>query len=251
MNPKNDEKLKTQDEIKLLDYWSIIKKSKRIILIFIIISLVLSIAFVSLMPRIYRGEIIMRLDPQEKYIAGSELADIISISSEKIREIFPEKVNIIEKVKLQSYKQSLDKFKVVVELRNSSDFFEIGNKFEKYLNNHPLFKKHSDEKKAMFIKSLENNASARAQLSKNKALVNRPDTIKYLNELRAEDDKLHNQINNLDPIQIISVNYNFNPVKPQPIPYILFSGIIGIILGIFFSLFLNFIVSAKVKTDSP
>ncbi|MBA3070988.1 MAG: hypothetical protein FP829_02270, partial [Nitrospirae bacterium] len=63
-----------EDEINLYDYWKVIVKRKRLIIGLFVIAILASAVISLLMPKIYRGEVVLKLPA----ITSKELVSIIS-----------------------------------------------------------------------------------------------------------------------------------------------------------------------------
>ncbi|BCB96345.1 hypothetical protein JZK55_12670 [Dissulfurispira thermophila] len=95
-----------EDEINLYDYWKVIVKRKSLIIgLFLVVTVASSIISL-LMPKIYRGEVVLKLPA----ITSKELLSVIGkIDAEKVKNILPTTHHLIADVKLNALKDSADK----------------------------------------------------------------------------------------------------------------------------------------------
>ncbi len=65
MNPQNDKPTTYEDEINLYDLWKNIMKRKKLIFWIFIISIISAGIISFMMPKIYRGEVAVRIQPKD------------------------------------------------------------------------------------------------------------------------------------------------------------------------------------------
>ena len=113
----------SEDEINLYEMWKNIIKRKNLIFWIFIISIISGGIISFAMPKIYHGEVAVRIQPQPKesgstkeLISTKELYGIIGgFDREKIETIFPQYSNSINDVSITQIPGSTDKFKIMIE----------------------------------------------------------------------------------------------------------------------------------------
>ena len=262
MNPQNDKPtIYEQDEIYLQDLWKIIMKRKKIIF-WIFITAVISAGIISFtMTKIYRAEVGVRIQPKDssstkELISTKELFEIIGkFDEEKIKAIFPQNFDSIKKVKITQIPGSNDKFKITVELSQPANFQDAIKTFMLYLNNIPLIKRVVEESREQLTKRLEEidvvMAKSQEDADRFEAMMvkeklnpigfNPVQFNRMRSELEVEKIALKQAIKNLTGFEIITEpTISLKPVKPRPLLYIILTGLISLIAGIFISAFLNY-----------
>ena len=262
VNPQNDKPtIYEQDEIYLQDLWKIIMKRKKIIF-WIFITAVISAGIISFtMTKIYRAEVGVRIQPKDssstkELISTKELFEIIGkFDEEKIKAIFPQNFDSIKKVKITQIPGSNDKFKITVELSQPANFQDAIKTFMLYLNNIPLIKRVVEESREQLTKRLEEidvvMAKSQEDADRFEAMMvkeklnpigfNPVQFNRMRSELEVEKIALKQAIKNLTGFEIITEpTISLKPVKPRPLLYIILTGLISLIAGIFISAFLNY-----------
>jgi len=101
----------TPDEINLMDYIQVLRKRKWLIilgtLVFVIAAAIISL----LMPKIYRGEAIFRI---QTFTAKEMVSIIGKLDKEKIKQVFTKTYNSIDSIKLSALRDSGDKFQLII-----------------------------------------------------------------------------------------------------------------------------------------
>ncbi len=268
MNPQNDKPTIYQDETNLYDLWKSIMKRRRLIIWIFIISIISGGIVSLLMPKVYRGEVSVRVQPKDlnstpakELISTRELFGIIgSFDREKIETIFPNDFDSIKEVSIIQIPGSTDKFKIDVELTQTASFHEVINTFVRYLNNIPLIAKAVDQSREQLTKRLEEIDVVMAKSQEDaerfqKMMVkeklnpigfNPVQFNRMLSDLEVEKITVKQWIKNLTGFEIVTNPIIFQkPVRPRPLLYLTIAGILGLISGLFIALFLSFLEKVK------
>lgn len=265
MNSANDKNTYSGDEINLYDLWKNIIKRKKLIFWIFIISII-SAGIISLvMPKIYRGEVGIRIQIKElgstlgstkELISPKELFEIIDkFDREKIETIFPQNFDSIKSVRITQIPGSTDKFKIIVELSQTTYFQEVIKIFVQYLNNIPLIARAVEQSREQLTKRLEEIDAVMSKSQEDAERFQRMMVREKLNpigfnpvqfnkmrsDLEVEKIALKQSIKNLTGFEIITQpTISSKPVKPKPVLYIILAGLISFIAGLFIAVFLNY-----------
>ncbi len=142
-----------EDEINLYDYWKVIVKRKTLIIGLFLVA-VLASAVISLsMPKIYRGELVLKLPVLTPVLTAKELLAVIGkIDAEKI---LPTTHHLVSGVKLNALKDSTDKLQLIIEAKNTDAIPSAITEFAAYLNNLSLIKEPVEREKEKVVKRLK------------------------------------------------------------------------------------------------
>jgi len=202
MSQQDKRGLPYEDEINLYDYWKVIVKRKGLIIGLFLVATIASGIISLLMPKIYRGEVVLKLPEKQsqssititakeitakeitakeitaKEITAKELVSIIGkIDKEKIKNFLPTTHHLITDIKLNALKDSADKLKLIIEAKNTNDISTAMTEFVTYLNNIPIIKLFvEEERQRLLIQSEEINKvieSSTELLRTYKKLLNR------------------------------------------------------------------------------
>ncbi len=267
MNPQNDKATIYKDEISLYDLWKNIIKRKKLIFSIFIISIISAGIISFMMPKIYRGEVGVRLQPTvsrvqaKELISAKELLEIIGkFDREKIEIIFPQNSDSITRVMMAQISGSNDKFKIIVELSETAHFKDVIKTLLQYLNNVPLIKRAVEQNREQLAKSLEeiDNVVKRSQQDANsfqKMMIREKINLlgfnpvqfnKMLSELEVERITLRQSIQTLAGIEIITEPIiSPKPVRPRPMLYMAIAGVSSLIVGVFLAMFLIYLDRIK------
>ena len=268
MNPQNDKPATYEDETNLYDLWKNIMKRKKLIFWIFITSLVSAGILSFMMPRVYRGEVAVRIQPKDlsstpprELISTRELFGIIGgFDREKIQAIFPNDSGSIKEVSIIQIPGSTDKFKINVELTKKASFHEVINTFVLYLNNIPLIAKAVEQSREQLTKKLEEIDVVMSKSQEDAERFQKMMVKEKLNpigfnpvqfnrmrsDLEVEKIAVKQLIKNLTGFEIVTNPILFQrPVRPRPMLYFTIAGICGIFGGLFVALFMNFLEKVK------
>lgn len=268
MKPQNDKPAIYEDEIGLYDFWKNILKKKRLLLGMFIVSIIIAAVISLTMPKIYRGEVTMRIvikENEKETITANDLVDIIGkVDREKIMIIFPEKSDMIDSLKINQLPGSTDKFKVSVELKDAIYFQDLIKDFVEYMNGIPIIKKLVEQQSEMLSKRLQEmdniiGKSQRDAESFQKMIVreklnpigfNPVDFNQAVSELKIKKIALQQSIKNLSGVEIMAKPIVFKkPVKPRPLLYILIAGLTSVVAGIFLISLLTYLENNRILRE--
>lgn len=262
MGLENDKKITYEDEIELYDLWRNVVKRKRIIFWIFILSMV-SAAIVSfVMPKVYRGEVGVRIQPKD-LISPKELSEIMGkFDKEKIQLIFPLNFDSIKEAMITPIPGSLDKFKITVELTQTTYFQDVIRTFVQYLNNIPLIKKGIEDSREQLTKRLEEIDVVMAKSQEdgerfqrmmvkeklNPIGFNPVQFNRMLSDLEVEKISLRQAIKNLTGFEIVTNPILFQkPVSPKPVLYLVITGITSLFAGLLIVLLLKYFEKIREK----
>jgi len=263
-----------EEEIDLYDYWKVIVKRKKFIIGLFAVSVISAGVISFLMPKIYRGEIILRLVATEQMSAtreqlptqiptptAKEIVSVIGkINQEKMEFILPETHKSMTKIELNDLKDTTDKLTVTIEAKNTKDISDTVSEFVQYINNHPLVKKPVEQQKERLKKQLEEVSKAifsskafpkaYEMLLKEGKLIpvgfNPVDFNRKLVDLEMEKIVLEQNIKNLTGIEVVGQPYiSKKPVKPRIKMNIFLAGTVSLFAGVFIVFFTESIEKIK------
>ncbi|MEW6070704.1 MAG: Wzz/FepE/Etk N-terminal domain-containing protein, partial [Candidatus Thermoplasmatota archaeon] len=150
-----------EDEINLYDYCKVIVKRKSLIIGLFLVAILASAIISFLMPKIYRGEVVLKLTTKElttkelttKELTTKELLSIIGKpDGERIKTILPKTHNFVSGITLNELKGSADKLQVFIESKNPDRIPDIIAELVEYMNNYPLIKRYVEQEKERLLK---------------------------------------------------------------------------------------------------
>jgi len=259
-----------EDEINLYDYWKVIVKRRFLIIGLFLVAVVASAIISFLMPKIYRGEVILKLPAKEltskeltskeltsKELTSKELLSIIGkIDAEKVKNFLPKTHRLITSIKLDALKDSTDKLRLVIEAKNTDDISSAMTEFVGYLNNFPLINRSVEEERqrlliqseelSKVIKDSEEFAEIRKKLLREGKLIllgfNPVEISKRMSDLKIEKLGVEQSLQRPKSVEIIEKPYILkNPVKPSIKKNIALAGTISLFIGIFLAFFMEYI----------
>ncbi len=267
MSPQNDKPTTYENGINLDDLWKSIIKRKRLIFWLFIISIISTGIISFAMPKIYQGEVAVRIQPKDsssttkELISTKELYGIIgNFDREKIQTIFPQYSDSVQNVSIIQIPGSTDKFKIIIELRKPNDFQEAVKIFVQYLNNIPLMARAVEQSREQLTKRLEEidvvmlKSQEDAERFQNMMVKEKLNPIGFnpvqfnrmRSDLEVEKVILKQQIKNLTGFEIVTDPILFQkPVRPRPMLYLTVAGILGLFGGLCIALFMNFLEKVK------
>ncbi|MDF2953362.1 MAG: Exopolysaccharide export protein/domain GumC/Wzc1 [Thermodesulfobacterium sp.] len=258
-----------EDEINLYDLWKVIVKRKKLIIGLFVIAILASAIISLLMPKIYRGEAVLKLPTKEPQ--ASELINIIGKidTKEDIKRIFPNTAHLITDVKLKEIKVSRnqvskDKFLLIIEAKDKNILTHAFTEFITYLNNLPFIKRSVEEERQRLLIQLEEIDKLIAKLTKNiktyKKLFetgkitlvgfNPIELEKSILDLKVRKIAIKQALNRLKGVEMLEEpRISENPVKPKIMLNIAIAGISSLFVGIFLAFFIESITKMKSKDN--
>lgn len=246
-----------EDEINLYDYWRVIVKRKKLIIGLFLVSVLASAVISFLMPKIYRGEVVLKLPS----ITAKELVSIIgTIGGERIKNILPKKRHLIAGIKLNVLKDSTDKLQLIIEAKNKDDISPAMTEFAAYLNNFPLINRAIEEERQRLLKQLEELSKVIEQsnelaqtykkLLKEGKLIplgfNPVEIRKRVSDIEMEKFAIYQAIQRPKGVEMLENPYILkNPVKPKIKMNIALAGIASLFAGIFLVFFIEYVEKIK------
>ncbi|MDP3048546.1 MAG: Wzz/FepE/Etk N-terminal domain-containing protein [Thermodesulfovibrionales bacterium] len=254
------------DEINLYDYWKVIVKRKRLIIGLFLVA-VLSSAIISLlMPKIYRGDVVLRLPAKE--LTSKELLSVIGkFDKGKIKNFLPTTHHLITDIKLTALKDSTDKLQLIIEAKNTNNISVVIAEFVAYLNNFPLINRSVEEERQRLLKQSEELSKVIEQSNKlaetyekllkagkyvpmgfNLVGFNPVEIKKKASDYEVERFAIEQALNRPQGVEMIENPYILkNPVKPNIKKNIAFSGIISLFAGVFLAFFMEYVEKIRKK----
>ncbi len=262
MEPQD--KISYEDEINLYDYWKVIVKRKSLIIGLFFIATLASAIISLLMPKIYRGEVVLQLTAKE--LTAKELLGVIGkIDGEKIKSILPKTHYLVTDVKLNALKDSTNKLNVVIDAKRANDIPDAVSELVEYMNNNQLIKRYVEQERERLLKQSEEISktieSSRELVKTYKILImsgklipigfNPIELNKMVSDLKIEKIAVEQAIKNLKGVEILGNLYiPKNPVKPSIKKNIVIAGITSLFVGIFLAFLMEYIDRIKLQSKN-
>jgi capsular polysaccharide biosynthesis protein len=248
-----------EDEINLYDYYKVIVKRKRLIIGLFVIAILASAVISLLMPKIYRGEVVLKLPEKQSQssitITAKELLSVIGkIDAERI---LPTTHHLIADVKLTALKDSTDKLQLIIEAKDKDTLPQAAAEFVTYLNDTPIIKRFVEEERQRLLMQLEeiNEVIEKSykRLIKSGRLIpvgfNPIELEKRASDLKIERLIIEQAIQRLKGVEMLEKPYILkNPVKPRIKMNIALAGITSLFAGIFLAFFMEYVERIKLQT---
>ncbi|MDP2279083.1 MAG: Wzz/FepE/Etk N-terminal domain-containing protein, partial [Nitrospirota bacterium] len=241
------------DEINLYDYWKVIVKRKRLIIGLFLVSVLAATVISLLMPKIYRGEVILKLPS----ITAKEMVAIIGkIDAEKF---LPTTHHLVSDVKLNTLKDSTDKLRLIIEAKNTDAIPSAMTDFVGYLNNFSLINRAIKEERERLIKQSEELSIVIEQSNKLAETYEKllkagkyvpigfslagfypADIRKKISDWEVEKFTIDQTLQRPKGVEMLEKPYILkNPVKPSIKKNIALAGIASLFAGIFLAFLLE------------
>jgi len=206
------------------------------------------------MPKIYKGEVILRLTAKE--LTAKELINIIgNLNGEKLKIILPKTHHSVTALKLNALRDSTDKLQLIIEAKDPAAIPDAASEVVDYIKNSPLIKRYVEQEKERLSKQLEelskNIESSKELIQTYETLLKREklipigfnpaDLMRSISHLQIEKIQVEHAIKNLKGVEVL-VQYIYNkPVKPNIKKNIVLAGIVSLVAGIFLAFFVEYI----------
>lgn len=275
------------DEINLVDLWRVIVRRRAIILGLFIASVLLSVVAVSVMPKVYRGEAVLKLAGEgiisladtkgtgdkkvmsfTSAVTPSEIAEMYGkLEGGNKSKIFSKTQHSIVDAKLTILKGSQDKLKVVIDSKSAEDLPASFLQYMEHLRNSPAIRNHAENLRTLLNKRLEENSkniesaeqlhsTFRKFLQAGKINVVGFNPLQFeqsISNLRIEKFALENSLKELEKnrgLEILEDFYVFkNPVKPRKALIVAVAGVSGFFVGVFLAFFIEYVRRQSDKKD--
>jgi hypothetical protein len=252
----NNQQQNRSDEVNLYEIWKILRKRIKLIS-GILITIALSAAVINmLMPKVYRGEAILRIPTLEitaSKISPNELIEYLgNIDSDKRAQVLPKTAHAVTDIKLLPLKDASDKIKVIIDANNKNVIQDGLNEIIVYINNIDSMKSSlHEEQESLMRRSSELAAainvsyeivSAYNKLTNggkiNHGCINPLDLQDRIADYHKEKILIDQNIKRIKGgVDIAKQLYiRQGPIKPRIAVNVALSGAIGLLLGIIVAL---------------
>ncbi len=248
MNPQEQVPLNYEDEINLYDLWKVIVKRKAIIIGLFLVSILLAAVITFNMPKIYRGEVILRVTTKDTATA-KEIGSIVGkIDSGKMALILPKTSQSITDLKLNPLKDSTDKMQVTIDSKKADEIPDALSELIQYIKSNPLMKRAFAQERERLLKQseeLSKTIDSSGELVKtyrklldagrlNPIGFNPIELNKRVSDLKIEKLNLEQALENLKGVEPAGELYiSKKPVKPKKRLNVALAGMAGLFIGIF------------------
>lgn len=247
-----------EDEINLYDYWKVIVKRKTLIIGLFLVSVLAATVISFLMPKIYRGEVVLKLPTKE--LAAKELISVIGkIDAERI---LPTTHHLISDVKFNALKDSDDKLQLIIEAKNTDALSQAATEFVAYLNDISIIKRFvEEERQRLLMQSEEINKVIKGsdeltriykKLLESGRLIlsgfNPIELEKRASDLKIERLIIEQKIESFKDVEMISSLYiPQKPIKPRIKKNIALAGIISLFAGMFLAFLMEYVERMRIR----
>ena len=240
------------DEVNIFNYWKVIIKRRWLLIGVFLISIATTSVVNLLMPKIYRGEYIIKMATAD----FNDVLERINVDDkEKMREILPKTYLLLYELKVTTIPDPvLYKLNIIIDVKKTSDISLIATELLEYINNFPYYKRSVEQRKKLLQKQLEELSIAIANsdailktyntLLQSAKLVplgfNPIELYDGILELKTKKVILEQSLKNHIGMEIITQDIFSNPVKPRIKMNIALSALIGLLAGMFLVFFAEF-----------
>ena len=249
------------DEIDLYDLWLVLKKRKLMILLIVLVTLGLAIAYATLAQKVYRvsnnlilNQMVGSIKQSELTAAIDELNELKNLRKEKTAQLLSMHVDDLDKI--INIKASVSKgsgvVRVDIETLDNSAGIALMEALPGYIQSVPSIAINLEMEKALTEKNMEDL----------KAIIDNPvkdlnlpsNTVVYvpsidLYTLREKYNQLVITMENIEEKQLVSFAWKteppLKPFKPKIILIVSLSLVMGCFLGIFIAFFLEWTRNAR------
>jgi len=256
----------TPDEINLMDYIQVIRKRKWLIIFGTLLCVVAAGVVSLLMSKIYRGEATFKITAKE-IITAKEMVSIIgNLDKEKLKQVLPKTYNLVNSIKLNALRDSVDKFQLIIEAKRVDDIPIAISEFVEYIDNSPLIKRFVEQYKEMLLKQTEELSKviesskelvkAYDNLIKTGRLIpvgfNPVDLNKRISDIKIEKLQVEQNLKRLNGIEMGAQPYiSSKPVKPKKRQNVMIAGVVGLLGSIMLAFFMEFLKKNKANLGKP
>jgi len=272
MNTQNRENLIYEDKTNLYDYWRTVVKRKNLIIGLFLISIFLTTVISLLMPKVYRGELVLNVvnvanaEPEfslfpwpifipartvtlKDTITSKQIIDVIGrIDDEKIGTILSKDPSNVQSVRIMEVRGSPSLLKVMIESKKREEIQDLLKEVSKYVENIPIIKSRVDQQRARVNKQIEEASFLiREYEDFSKSVVNMAkkrelaiigfdpiDMNIKVSKLKVQRLELEQFFKNITGIEMASEpSVSKRPVKPNLRKSIIIAGFISLFVGIF------------------
>lgn len=219
-----------------------------------------------LMPKIYRGEVIVKVNIKAT-ITPKEFIEIVGkMGDEKKANIFIKNHDSVGDVKITEIRGSTDKLRIIIDSTRPEDIQSCFTEIVEYMNNSPEAKLFIEQTKERLSKEIEEISVLIAQSEalvkalektlKDGKLVavgfNPIELNRKASDLKIEKLNLEHQLINLKAVKIIEgPSISKKPVKPKVKQNIAIASIISLLLGVILAFFMEFLEKNKAVFGKP
>jgi capsular polysaccharide biosynthesis protein len=247
------------DEIGLHDIWNVVVKRGKLIIGVFLISILCVTALSLLMPKIYRGKVMLVLTPgtltPRELISITGKLDVITL-----KHILPKTHQLVNDIKLEPIEDSDNKFFVVITAKNTGEIPEVVSEFIQYANNIPFIKDHIEQEKERRLKEseeLSRSIESSVQMLKTYemllkegkiagVIVSPVESYKRISDLKIEKTNVEQAIRNLKGVEAVGdLAISERPVAPDTKKNIAVTSVIAIFAGISLAFFKEYIDKSR------
>lgn len=246
-----------EDEINLYDYWKVIVKRKTLIIGLFLIAVLASAAISFSKPKIYRGEVILKLPS----ISAKELISIINTNNTK--DFFPTARHLVTGVKLTALKDSNDKLQLTIEAKNTDVLPHAAAEFVAYVNKIPFIKLFIEQESQRLLKQSEELSKVVEESNKSSEIFkklfkegrimtlgfNPIELSKKISDIKIEKLAVEQSLQRFRGAEIIESPY-ITQLKQNTKRSMALTGILSLFAGIFLAFFAEYIEKMRKKNVS-
>ncbi len=249
------------DEIDLYDLWLVLKKRKLTILLVVLVTLGIAIAYATLAQKVYRvsnnlilTQMVGAVKHSELTAAIDELDEHKDLRKEKTAQLLSMQVDDLDKIRniKASVIKGLGVVRVDIETLDNSAGIALMEALPGYIQSVPSIAINLEMEKALTEKNMEDL----------KAIIDNPvkdlnlpsNTVVYvpsidLYTLREKYNRLVMAMENIEEKQLVSFAWKteppLKPFKPNTMLIVSLGLVMGCLLGIFIAFFLDWTINAR------
>lgn len=249
------------DEIDLYDLWLVLKKRKLTILLVVLVTLGLAIAYVALTSKIFRvsntlipNQMIGSIKQSELTAAIDDLNELMNLRKEKAAQLLNMKVDDLNKIKniKASVIKGLSVVRVDIEALDSSAGVALMEALPGYIQSVPSIAINLEMEKALTEKNMQDLKVIIDNPVKDLSLPS--NTVVYvpsidLYTLREKYNRLVMAMENIEEKQLVSFAWKteppLKPFKPEAKLILSLGLFMGCFLGVFLAFFLEWTTNAR------
>ena len=249
------------DEIDLYDLWLVLKKRKLTILLVVLVTLGLAIAYATLAQKVYRvsnnlilNQMVGPIKQSEITAAIDELDELKKLRKEKTAQLLDMHVDDLDKIKniKASVIKGLSVVRVDIETLDNSAGIALMEALPDYIQSVPSIAINLEMEKALTEKNMQDLKVIIDNPVKDLSLPS--NTVVYvpsidLYTLREKYNRLIMTMENIEEKQIVSFAWKteppLKPFKPKTKLIVSLSLVMGCFLGIFIAFFLEWTRNAR------